>query len=99
MVSVTTPGASPEETEVTQTKNLSLGGVLITTGKSFDKGSNLNLDIHIFNSGHLSTISTRVIESREIVKNSIYETRLEFLDINEEQKKIISRLYRIKREK
>lgn len=99
VVSVKASGANPEETEVTQTQNLSLGGMLITTNKLFDKGATLELEIRLPTSDNSTTLSTKVVESREKVKNYVYETRLEFLNMNEEQKQIISQFYRIKAKK
>lgn len=76
--------------DITQTKNLSLGGMLLTTNRQFQPGTKLNLEIRLPFDPNPIVILGKVVESREIIKDLIYDTRLEFLDIDEKHKKIIS---------
>ena len=75
--------------DITQTKNLSLGGMLLTTNCSFTPGTNLALEIRLpFDPNSIMLIG-KVLESKEITKNVIYDTRLVFLAIDEKHRKII----------
>ena len=76
--------------DVTQTKNLSLGGMLLTTNKQFNPGTNLALEIRLPFDPHPIMLIGRVIESKEITKGLIYDTRLEFTAVDERPRKIMS---------
>ena len=76
--------------DVSQTKNLSLGGMLLTTNRKFDPGTNLALEIRLpFDPNPIMLIG-KVVESREITKDLIYDTRLLFLAIDERHRGVIS---------
>lgn len=76
--------------DISQTKNLSLGGMLLTTNKQFDPGTNLALEIRLpFDPNPIMLIG-KVIESCEITKGLIYDTRLEFLAVDERHRKAIT---------
>jgi len=76
--------------DITQTKNLGLGGMLLTTNKQFDLGTNLALEIRLpFDPNPIMLIG-KVVDSREITKNLIYDIRLAFLAIDERHRKVIS---------
>ena len=77
-------------TDITQTRNLSLGGMLLTTNCQFSPGTNLALEIRLpFDPNPIMLIG-KVSESREITKDLIYDTRLIFLAIDERHRKIIN---------
>ena len=76
--------------DISQTKNLSLGGMLLTTNCQFAAGTNLALEIRLpFDSSPIMLIG-KVLESKEITKDLIYDTRLVFLAIDEKHRKIIN---------
>ena len=76
--------------DITQTKNISLGGMLLTTNRQFSRGTNLAIEIRLpFDPNPIMLIG-RVIESREIMKDMIYDTRMEFLAVDEKHRKVIS---------
>ena len=75
--------------DVTQTKNISLGGMLLTTNRSFKPGSKLALEIRLPFDPHPIMIMARVVESREITPDLIYDTRLEFIAVDEKHRKVI----------
>ncbi len=78
-----------DNVDVSQTKNLSLGGMLLTTNKKFRVGTHLTLEIRLpFDPDPIMTIA-KVLESREISKDLIYDTRLNFLAINGRHKSIM----------
>ena len=75
--------------DITQTKNISLGGMLLTTNRYFEPGINLILEIRLPFDPNPIMLVGKVIDSKEITRNLIYDTRLEFLSVDEKHKKII----------
>jgi len=75
--------------DISQTKNLSLGGMLLTTNYQFPAGTNLALEIRLPFDPNPIMIIANVLESSEITKNIIYDTRLTFLAIDEKHRGII----------
>ncbi|MDD5431762.1 MAG: PilZ domain-containing protein [Candidatus Omnitrophica bacterium] len=79
-----------DNTDLTQTKNVSLGGMLLTTNRQLDPGTNLALEIRLpFDPNPIMLIG-KVIESKEITKNLIYDTRLTFLAVDERHRKALN---------
>jgi len=76
-------------TDISQTKNLSLGGMLLTTNRKFDPGVNLALEIRLPFDPQPIMLIGKVIESREVTRNLIYDTRLMFIAIDESHKNIL----------
>lgn len=82
-----------EETDnidISQTKNLSLGGMLLTTNRSFEIGTNIALEIRLPFDPNPIMLIAKVIESREITKELIYDTRLSFIAVDDRHRKVIS---------
>lgn len=77
--------------DVSQTKNLSLGGMLLTTNKNFVSGTNLAIEIRLPFDPNPIMLMAQVIESREIIKDLIYDTRLQFLGVDERHRDIINK--------
>lgn len=75
--------------DISQSKNLSLGGMLLTTNCQFPPGTNLALEIRLPFDPNSIMIFAKVLESKEITKNIIYDTRLVFLAIDEKHRGII----------
>lgn len=86
--------------DTSQTKNLSLGGILFITKRAFAPGTILILEIRLPFDPKPVTVTGRVIESCEITKDLIYDTRLQFLALDEKQRKIINKVvdYYLKKE-
>lgn len=79
-----------DNTDISQTKNLSLGGMLLTTNKQFTAGTKLALEIRLpFDPDPIMLIA-RVVDSREMTKNLIYDTRLMFLAVDERHRKAMN---------
>jgi len=76
--------------DISQTRNASLGGILMTTNKKFEPGVKLILQIRFPFDPEPITITGKVISSREITKDLIYDTAVEFLSVDERHKKVIS---------
>ena len=75
--------------DITQTRNLSLGGMLLTTNCRFAVGTNLALEIRLPFDPDAIMIIANVLESKEITKGVIYDTRLIFLAVDEKHRKVI----------
>lgn len=74
----------PDSYDLSQTKNISQGGVLITTNKLFKKGAQLTMNLRIPLVPQKIKLSGEVIASREVVRDLIYETRVKFLGLDKE---------------
>lgn len=78
-----------DNVDISQTKNLSLGGMLLTTNKEFSAGTNLALEIRLPFDPSPILIVAKVLESREISKDLIYDTRLVFLAVDDKHRNVI----------
>jgi hypothetical protein len=75
--------------DITQTKNVCLGGMLLTTNRMFDTGTKLALEIRLPFDPNPILIIARVVDSHEITRDLIYDTRLAFLAVDEKHRKTI----------
>lgn len=75
--------------DISQTKNLSLGGMLLTTNRKFNPGTNLALEIRLPFDPNPIMIIAKVLDSHEISKDLIYDTRLLFLAIDEKHRNVV----------
>ncbi len=75
---------APENYDLSQTKNVSAGGLMITTNRKFEKGTFLSITIRFPFIMQRIEVTGQVVGSREVVRNLIYETRVSFLDLNED---------------
>lgn len=79
-----------DHVEVSQTKNLSCGGILLTTNRKFEPGTHLALEIRLPFDPNPIGIIAQVLESHEVTRDLIYDTRLEFLKIDKRHHKVIA---------
>ncbi|MCU0651614.1 MAG: PilZ domain-containing protein [Candidatus Omnitrophica bacterium] len=88
----------PEENyraDICQTKDISLGGLNFTASRQFDEGAHIVLEIRLFSEQKGVIIKGKVKKSREIAKGLIYDTRLEFLNLDDMQKEAIGQVEKI----
>ena len=78
-----------EYDDLSQTKNISLGGMLLTTNRQFPPGTVLALEIRLPFDPDPIRVTGKVLESHEVTRNLIYDTRLEFFHMNDRYKKAI----------
>lgn len=76
--------------DISQTRNLSLGGMLLTTNRNFPPGTILAIDIRLPFFVDAIKITGKVEECKEIVKDLIYDTRVNFMEIDPKFKDIIN---------
>lgn len=74
----------PDNYDLSQTKNISQGGMLLTTNKEFGRGTYLAMTIRFPLVPHKIEVTGEVVDSKEVVRDLIYETRIKFLDLDEE---------------
>lgn len=74
----------PHTYDLTQTRNASQGGILLTTNKIFEKGTGMAMIIRFPFVPQKIEVTGEVVASKEIVRDLIYETRIKFLDLDED---------------
>ena len=73
----------PDSYDLSQTKDVSQGGALLTTNKPFAKGTSLTMNLRIPFVSQKIKIKGKVINSREVVRDLVYETRVSFVGLDE----------------
>ena len=70
--------------DITHTRNISQGGMLLTTGRPVPAGDLLAIVARLPGQGSPSLVAgtAGAVESREIVPSLLYETRVRFLDLD-----------------
>ena len=76
----------------TQLKNLSCGGLCLITERSFEAGTMLGIEIKSPYFANVTKLKGDVKESRECAKDIIYETRLKFQELSEEEEYILQKI-------
>jgi len=76
--------------DISQTKNLGRGGMLLTTNRAFNEGTRLALEIRLPFDSNPITIIGSVVGSKEVTRGLIYDTRLEFISVDARHLKIIT---------
>jgi c-di-GMP-binding flagellar brake protein YcgR len=72
---------TPDNYDLSQTKNISQGGMLLTTNKKFENGTQLAMTIRFPFVNQRMEVTGEVIDSKEVVRGLIYETRISFMDL------------------
>ena len=67
--------------EITQLKNISLGGMCFITSKAFEAGTEMGIELKTPYMSDVTYLEGRILQSHVKVKNMIYETRFEFENI------------------
>ena len=78
------PKKNSEGFDLVQSRNISQGGMLITTNRYFEKGMQLELIIRFPFVPRKIITTAEVVDCKEIAKNFLYETRLRLLDLDME---------------
>lgn len=81
--------AEVDNYDITQTRNLSLGGMLLTTNRNFSPGAILAIDVRLPFFIDAISFTGKVIDSKEVVKELIYDTYIQFLDIDSKAEGIV----------
>ena len=69
--------------DLSQSKNVSQGGMALTTNRYFEKGTHLLMTIRFPFFPNKIKVTGEVVSSKEVVNNIIYETRIKFFGLDE----------------
>jgi len=85
--------------DLTQTKNISVGGMLLTTNRLFRPGTVLSIDIRLPFLMEPLNLKGRVVESKEVARQLIYDTHLEVFDVDADSMEAINKtvVYNLKK--
>ncbi len=78
--------------EITQLKNISLGGMCFVTTRSFAPSTKLGIELKTPYIAGTTCLEGAVLQSHEKMKDTIYETRLEFESFDTEAKVLLEKL-------
>lgn len=78
--------------DVSQTKNLSEGGLLFMSDRKFEKGAILKIKLRLPEFSDYVIVRTQVIESKQLVKGIMYETRARFTEVEQKVREAIRKL-------
>ena len=78
--------------EITQLKNISLGGMCFITTHSFEASTELGVELKTPYLAGTTYLEGVVLESHEKMKNRVYETRLQFTTLEAEAKVLLEKL-------
>lgn len=78
--------------DVSQTKNISEGGLLFTTNRKFPKGVILELKIRLPQFSDFVTLNVQVVDSGDVGGGLIADTRVKFISVKEDVKKAIKEI-------
>ena len=79
-------------TDITQTKNISFGGMLFTTDREFKTGTILKVKIRLPNIDDYINVKVEVVDSRSIMNGMMYDTRGKFIGIRPDEQESIKNL-------
>ena len=92
MVSYCVSGkAEDTHLDVSQTKNIGGGGMLIITNRKFAPGTKLSVNIRLPFTNRSIHFLVKVLESMQVVKDLIYDTRVMFVGLNKKDKQALER--------
>jgi len=78
--------------DISQTKNLSEGGLLFGSDRKFDKGIMLKIKLRLPEFSDYVIVNAQVIDSIQLGKSDIYETRARFVQADQRVIQSIKRL-------
>ena len=78
--------------EITQLKNISLGGMCFITTQKFEPSTPLQIELKTPYITDTTILEGIVLESQEKTKNMLYETRLQFVYLNTEAQYLLTQL-------
>ena len=81
--------------EITQLKNISLGGMCFITSMGFPVGTKISIELKTPYISDKTYVEGTVLESHERIYNILYETRLQFEKLNEQAEFLINKMVQI----
>ncbi|MBU1887649.1 MAG: PilZ domain-containing protein [Candidatus Omnitrophica bacterium] len=92
MISYSDITTAETKSDLTQTKNISMGGILFTTDRKFQPDTILKVKIRLPGSPDYLHAKVKVIDSRQRIRGVMYDTRVKFVGIKDEDKDAIKRV-------
>jgi len=80
------------KSDVTQTKNISAGGLLFTTDKQISPKTILMVKLRLPGASDYIDTKVKVVDSKQKVNTVFYETRAKFVEIREEYRDAIKKI-------
>ena len=80
------------KSDISQTKDISAGGLLFTSQEKFSPGTILKLKLRLPDRPDYINVKVEVVASRQLVKNVMYDTRAKFVKIDDEHKDHIRKI-------
>jgi len=77
--------------DVSQTRNLSEGGLLFISDRTFEKDIVLKIKLRLPEFSDYVIIKAQVIDSIQLAKGLIHETRVKFVDVEQKVREAIRR--------
>ncbi len=77
------------EIDVSQSKNIGGGGMLLSTSKKLEPGAVLSLEVRLPSDKDPIHFMGEVLDSKEVIKGLSYDTRLKFVNMDDNQKQIL----------
>jgi hypothetical protein len=75
-----------QDYDVSQSKNVSSGGLLLTTNRAFQSGTHLAMTVFFPFMNNATEVTGTVVKSREILEDLIYETHIQFHGFEEKMR-------------
>ena len=81
-----------QKMEITQLKNISTGGMCFVTTQKIESSTELTIELTTPYLANTTLLQGTVKDSHEKAKGILYETRLEFGDLNSKDKMVLTQL-------
>ena len=79
----------PDNIDISQTRNISEGGIMLTTNRAFDRGTILAIEIRLPFIPNPIRLLGKILGSKEIARDMIYETRLVFTYMDDQSESMV----------
>jgi c-di-GMP-binding flagellar brake protein YcgR len=80
------------KSDISQTKNLSEGGLLFVSDRAFEKGITLKIKLRLPEFSDYVIIKAKVVDSKKIGKGTMYNIGAQFVEVEQKVKDAIKRL-------
>ena len=88
-------GSSDSGYDITQVKDISIGGMRFITAQSFPSGTILAVELKTPFKEERLKFKASVIESKEVATDLIYDTRVRFVDLEGEQREALNKIINV----
>lgn len=86
---------SQQKHEITQLKNISVGGMCFITTHPVQPSTRIGIELKTPYLASMTYLEGNTLDSREKIKNMVYETRLQFDSLSEQSRALLDRIIEI----